>query len=347
VKLFEPLALGDLSLPNRIVMAPMTRNRAERTVPSTMAARYYGARSTAGLILTEAAQVSAQGQGYPDTPGIQTLEQIGAWRKVTEAVHGLGGRIFIQLYHVGRLSHSDYHGLRPAAPSPIATIGFIRTPSGTKEYEVPHALSAAEIAGVIEEFADASRAAREAGFDGIEIHGGQGFLIDQFIQSGTNERTDRYGGGVENRLRFALEVIEAVKASWEAERVAFLVSPGGNHKGIRDENPIETFSHLGRKLGGVGIGFLHVLEQPIVEVSPTALMRASFGGVLLSSEGYTKDTAEEAVASGAADLIAFGRAYTANPDLVERFRNGRELDYPDPLTFYAGGAKGYIDNLDP
>jgi N-ethylmaleimide reductase len=310
-----------------------------------MAARYYGARSSAGLIITEATQVSARGQGYPDTPGIHTTEQIEAWRQVTGAVHERGGRIFVQLSHAGRLSHSAYHGLRPIAPSPIAPTGFIRTPLGTKEYEVPHALKLAEIAEVVEEFAAASRAAAEAGFDGVEIHGGQGFLIDQFLQSGTNGRTDRYGGGVENRAALALEILEAVKGFWETDRVAFLVSPGGNHKGIQDEHPIETFSYLARQLGA-GIGFLHVLEQTIGELSPTVLMRENFRGALLSSEGYTMETAEAAVASGLVDLIAFGRAYTANPDLVERFREGRSLAYPDPLTFYSGGEAGYIDNLD-
>lgn len=346
MRLLEPFRLGELELPNRVVMAPMTRNRAVRTIPSPMAARYYGARASAGLIITEATQVSARGQGYPDTPGIQTAEQIEAWRKVTDAVHERGGRVFVQLSHAGRLSHSAYHGLRPVSPSPIAPAGFIRTPLGTKEYEVPHALTTLEIADVVEEFAAASRAAAESGFDGVEIHGGQGFLIDQFLQSGTNERTDRYGGTVENRVRFALEILEAVQGFWETERVAFLVSPGGNHKGIRDENPVETFSYLGKQLGGAGLGFLHVLEQPIGELSPTLLLRENFRGAMLSSEGYTMESAEAAVASGLADLIAFGRAYTANPDLVERFRDGRELAYPDPLTFYSGGEAGYIDNLD-
>ncbi len=345
MRLLEPLALGALTLPNRIVMAPMTRNRARGTVPSPMAVPYYAARSSAGLILTEATQVAAEGQGYPDTPGIHTREQVEAWRKVTDEVHGRGGRIFVQLAHAGRLSHSIYHGRVPVAPSPIAPAGFIRTPRGTMEYEVPHALSTAEVAATVDQFAAAARAARAAGFDGLELHGGQGFLIDQFLQTGTNARKDRYGGPAENRAAFALEIVEAVTGIWEKERVAFLVSPGGNHKGIRDADPVETFTHLARSLDG-RIGFLHVLEQPLGALSATELLRSAFGGRLLSSEGYTKESAEAALTAGAADLIAFGRAYTANPDLPERFRDGRELAYPDPLTFYAGGEKGYIDNLD-
>lgn len=268
---------------------------------------------------------------------------------MTGAVHEAGGRIFIQLSHVGRLSHSDYHGYPPAAPSPIAPEGFVRTPQGTKEYETPHALSADEVADVVEEFAAAARTAREVGFDGVELHGGHGFLIDQFLQSGTNQRSDRYGGGVANRVRFALEIVEVLQGIWERERIALAVSPGGNHKGIRDENPIETFGYLARKLGEVELGILHVMDYPIGppggEIGSKELMREHFPGALMASEGYTRDTAEAAVAAGAADLIAFGRAYTANPDLVERFRDDRELAYPDPLTFYSGGAQGYIDNL--
>jgi N-ethylmaleimide reductase len=347
VKLLDPFALGDLELPNRVVMAPMTRNRAAGTVPPRTAAPYYAARASAGLIVSEAVQVSPRGQGYADTPGLYTGAQREAWKLVTDAVHDRGGRIFVQLYHVGRLTHSDYHGFVPVAPSPSAPAGFVRTPKGLREYETPHELSTAEVADVVDEFARAASLALEAGFDGVELHGGQGFLIDQFVQSGTNRRTDRYGGTLENRVRFALEVLEAVSSVWDRERVAFAVSPGGNHKGIRDEDPIGTFTYLARRLSEAGLGLLHVMEQPIGEVSPTALLREAFSGPLLSSEGYTMETAEEAVVSGRADLIAFGRAYTANPDLVERFRDGRELEYHDPATFYAGGERGYIDNLSP
>lgn len=347
MKLLEPFALGELALPNRVVMAPMTRNRAAGTVPPRTAAPYYAARASAGLIVSEAAQVSPRGQGYADTPGLYTEEQREAWRRVTDAVHDRGGRIFVQLYHVGRLTHSDYHGFVPVAPSPLPPAGFVRTPKGLREYETPHELSAAEVADLVGEFARAASAAAGAGFDGVELHGGQGFLIDQFIQSGTNRRTDRYGGSLENRVRFALEVLEAVRGVWDRSRIAFAVSPGGSHKGISDENPIRTFTYLARRLDEAGLGLLHVMEQPIGEASPTGLLREAFRGPLLSSEGYTLETAEEAVASGRADLIAFGRAFTANPDLVERFRDGRELEYHDPATFYAGGERGYTDNLPP
>jgi N-ethylmaleimide reductase len=343
--IFEPLSLGTLELPNRIVMAPMTRNRAEGTVPSEMAVVHYAARSSAGLIVTEATQVSARGQGSPDTPGIHSDEQAAAWRRVTDAVHGEGGRIFIQLSHAGRLSHSDFHGMPPAAPSAVAPVGFIRTPRGVKQYETPWVPTTAEVPLLVEEFAAAARRARVAGFDGVVIHGGNGFLVDQFLQSGTNQRTDRYGGSVENRTRFALEVVEAVTGVFDRAVTGFTISPGGNHKGIRDDTPLETFTHAARALDQQGLGILHVLEQPINDVSPTRLMRECFRGVLMSSEGYTRDSAEEALQAGLADLIAFGRAFTANPDLVERLRSNARLALADPKTFYSGGAAGYIDNL--
>jgi len=343
MKLLEHFELGELALPNRIVMAPMTRNRAAGAVQSAMAVEHYAARASAGLIVSEASQVSVRGQGYRDTPGMHTPEQAQAWRRVTAAVHARGGRIFAQLYHVGRLSHSAFHGSLPVAPSAIAPVGFVRTPGGSKPYETPHALSTGEVAGVVDEFANAARLAKEAGFDGIEIHGANGFLIDQFLQSGTNKRTDRYGGSLENRLRFALEVVEAVAGVWGKDRVGLTLSPGGNHKGIRDESPIETFSAAARALDAAGLGYLHVMELSIGELRTTALMRENFGGTIMTSEGYTRESAEEALQTGVADLVAFGRAFTANPDLVERFRDDRELLLADPKTFYAGGAKGYID----
>jgi N-ethylmaleimide reductase len=310
-----------------------------------MAVIHYAARASAALIVTEAAQVSARGQGAPDTPGIHTDEQEAAWRRVTEAVHGNGGRILIQLSHVGRLSHSDFHGMPPAAPSDVKPVGFIRTARGVREYETPWVPSTAEVATLVDEFGAAARRARGAGFDGVVIHGGNGFLIDQFLQTGTNLRTDRYGGSIENRLRFPREVLEAVAGAWDKALVGFTISPGGNHKGIRDDDPLETFTHAARSLKENGLGFLHVLEQPVNDLSPTRLMRDNFPGVLMTSEGYTRDTAEQALQSGLADLVAFGRAFTANPDLVERFRVGARLALADPKTFYSGGAEGYIDGL--
>ena len=345
MKLFEPFRLGDLMLPNRIVMAPMTRNRATGTIPQAMAAVHYAARAGAGLIVSEGTQVSTRGQGYQDTPGIHTREQVRAWRAVTDAVHHAGGRMFVQLTHVGRLSHSDYHGLPPIAPSTVRPAGFIRTPKGSKPYETPWAPSTSEVSQLVDEFGRAAASAREAGFDGVEIQGSGGFLIDQFLQSGTNERTDRYGGSLENRLRFAMEVVEAVAGVWEKSRIGFTVSPGGNHKGIRDGNPLETFAGLSAALAQAGIGCLHVIEEPIGEVSPARLMREHFRGALVSSGSHTRDSAQEALQSGLADLVAFGRAFTANPDLVEKLRANARLSLPDPKTFYSGGAKGYIEEI--
>ncbi len=343
MKLFEPYLLGNLPLPNRICMAPMTRNRATGTVPQQMAVIHYAARAGAGLIVSEATQVSARGQGYQDTPGIHTAAQVQAWRAVTDAVHRGGGRMFVQLTHVGRLSHSDFHGAPPVAPSAVRPVGFIRTPRGMKPYEEPRVLSPAEVRQIVDEFGQAAARAREAGFDGVEIHGASGFLIDQFLQSGTNLRTDEYGGSLENRVRFALEIVEAVAGGWDKTRVGFTVSPGGGHKGIRDENPLETFAFAARSLDRQGVGYVHVLEEPINELSPARLVRENFKGALVSSGNYTRDSGEEALQSGVADLIAFGRAFTANPDLVEKLRAGARLFLPDPKTFYSGGAQGYID----
>lgn len=343
MRLFEPFVLGGLMLPNRIVMAPMTRNRSVGQLPSDWAVEHYAARAGAGLILTEATQVSARGQGAADTPGLYTQEQASAWRAVADAVHRAGGRIAVQLAHAGRLTHSDYHGSPPVAPSAVVPVGFVRTPRGTKSYETPWVPSTAEVADLVEEFAAAARLARTAGFDGVELHAAHGFLIDQFLQSGTNRRTDAYGGSPASRRRFALEVLEAVCAVWPAERVGMTLSPGGNHKGIADEDPIGTFTALARTLAEAGLGWLHVADVPLGDVRPSEFLRPVFAGPLLVSEGYTQATAEEVLVSGIADLVAFGRAFTANPDLVEKFRTGTVLDREDPKTFYSGGRTGYVD----
>ena len=251
--------------------------------------------------------------------------------------------MFVQLSHVGRLSHSDFHGLPPVAPSAAQLVGFIRTAKGSRPYETPWIPSTGEVSGLVDEFKRAAELARDAGFDGVEIHGASGFLIDQFLQSGTNRRTDRYGGSLENRLRFAREVVEAVAGSWDKSRIGFTVSPGGSHKGIRDDNPLETFAALASALDQQGVGYLHVMEEPIAELSPARLMREHFRGTLVSSGSYTRDSAEEALESGLADLVAFGKAFTANPDLVEKLRANERLALPDPRTFYSGGAKGYVE----
>ena len=343
MKLFEPFLLGDLSLPNRIVMAPMTRNRSVGQVQPEMAAEHYAARASAGLIIGEATQVSAQGQNTADTPGLHTEEQARAWRRVTDAVHGAGGRIVAQLAHAGRLTHSDFHGQPPVAPSAVMPAGFVRTPRGTKTYEAPWVPTEAEVPSLVDEFAAAAQWARQAGFDGVEIHGAHGFLIDQFLQSGTNTRTDAYGGDARRRRRFALEVLEAVQAVWPRERVGFTVSPGGNHKGIFDENPVETFGALVRDLSELRLGWLHVADQPLGDLRPSEFLRPLFAGPLIASEGYTRDTGEETLQAGSADLIAFGRSFTANADLVEKFRTGSRLDLADPKTFYTGGRVGYVE----
>jgi N-ethylmaleimide reductase len=342
VKLLEPYRLGDLELPNRVVMAPMTRNRAVGQVQHEWAIEHYSVRASAGLILSESTQVSARGQGAFDTPGLYNPEQTAAWKAVVDAVHAAGGRIMAQLGHAGRLSHSDYHGLTPVAPSAVLPPGFVRTPVATRSYETPWVPTAAEIPALVEEFAHAAQCAREAGFDGVELHGAHGFLIDQFLQSGTNLRTDSYGGSTKNRRRFALEVVEAVKGVWPAGRIGFTVSPGGNHKGIHDDDPVTTFAELARELSAAGLGWLHVADLPLGELLPSEFLRPVFGGTLIVSEGYTAASAERAVTSGSADLVAFGRAFTANPDLVEKLRRGEHLEQADPKTFYAGGRTGYV-----
>ena len=343
MKLFEPFLLGDLVLANRIVMAPMTRNRSVGQVQPPMAAEHYSARASAGLIIGEATQVSARGQNTADTPGLHTEEQAQAWKKVTDAVHNAGGHIVAQLAHAGRLTHSDFHGQLPVAPSAVRPAGFVRTPRGTKEYEVPWVPTEADIPSLVDDFAAAARWAQRAGFDGVEIHGAHGFLIDQFLQSGTNTRTDGYGGDARRRRRFALEVLEAVQGVWPRERVGFTVSPGGNHKGISDENPLETFGALARDLGARSLGWLHVADLPLGDLRPSEFLRPLFHGPLIASEGYTRDTAEEALQAGSADLVAFGRSFTANPNLVEKLRTGSRLDLADPKTFYAGGRVGYVE----
>jgi N-ethylmaleimide reductase len=349
MKLFQSLQLGPLSLPNRVVMAPMTRSRAVGTVPTALMAEYYAQRASAGLIITEATQVSAGAQGYPDTPGIHTPEQIEAWRAVTDAVHAAGGRIVVQLWHVGRISHSSYHaGQLPVAPSAIRPAGQLYTSAGLVEFETPRALETDEIPGIVADFAQASRNAREAGFDGVEIHGANGYLIDQFLQSGTNRRTDRYGGSLENRARFLLEVMRAVTGSIGADRVGLRLSPGGVFGDMHDDAPLDTAQYLGRALNALAPLYVHVVEtsqdsppEGMQGQSPTALLRATFEGAVITAGGYDLTSAEQALQEGQADLVGFARAYIANPDLVERLRTGAALAEPDGATMYGGSAEGY------
>lgn len=350
MRLLEPYRLGGITLPNRMVMCPLTRNRAPGGTPNGMMTEYYTQRATAGLIVTEGTQVGPLGQGYQDTPGIYTDEQRDGWRVITDSVHHAGGRIFSQLWHVGRVSHSYYHGGRPVAPSAIPPTGKAYTPEGMKDYETPHALSVAEIAGVVDEFRHGAKAAREAGFDGVELHGANGYLIDQFLQTGTNQRTDEYGGTPENRARFLLEILDAVTSVWPSECVGVRVSPAGGANGIHDADPVETFTHVAGQLNSRGLAYMHVIEAPVGTNSPderqvcsTELIRESYHGTLITAGGYTPETGEQVLQKGSADLVAFGRLFIANPDLVARVRDGAPLNEPDRATFYSSGPHGYVD----
>ncbi|MEU6263069.1 alkene reductase [Saccharopolyspora shandongensis] len=351
MRLLETYELGPLTLPNRVLMAPMTRSRAADTVPGPLNAEYYAQRASAGLIISEGTQVSALGQGYPYTPGIHAEQQQAGWRLVTNAVHEAGGRIFAQLWHVGRMGHTSVHGQTPVAPSAIQPAGTIFTPSGLQPVPTPRALAAGELPGIVEEFRQAARRARDAGFDGVEVHGANGYLLDQFLQTGTNHRTDSYGGSVANRARLLLEVTEAVIEVWGADQVGVRVSPGGTFNDIHDDDPAETFHYVAKALDEFGLAYLHVVEtsqasppQGLDHVGgPTALSRSAFSGTLITNGEYTRETAEKVLAEGTADLVAFGRPFIANPDLPERFERNAPLNEGDHDTYYGGDERGYID----
>lgn len=353
--LFSPVRLGDIPLANRVVMAPLTRSRAVAgQVPTPLAVDYYRQRATAGLIITEASQVSQQGQGYPDTPGIFTPEQVEGWKPVVEAVHGAGGRIVIQLWHVGRVSHPVFQpgGALPVAPSAIAANGSVYTHEGMKEYPVPRALETAEIPGIVAQYAHAASLAKEAGFDGVEVHAANGYLIDQFLRDGTNKRTDRYGGSVENRARFLLEVVEAVTGVLGGSRVGVRFSPTNAFNDIADSDPVGTFRTATEQLNRFGLAYLHVVE-PVAPGHPMGIpdgvppvaaeLRRAFTGPVILNGGYDAASAAAAVAEGRADAISFGLPYISNPDLVRRLQLGAPLAPADRATFYGGGAKGYTD----
>ena len=348
--LFTPFQIGPLQLPNRIVMAPMTRSRAgDGNVPTALNAEYYEQRAAAGLIVTEATQVSSQGVGYPGTPGIHTDAQIEGWRGVTDAVHRSGGRIFLQLWHVGRISHPSLQpdGALPVAPSAIAARGEAFTTSGPQPFVVPRALETSEIAGVVAQFAEGARHALAADFDGVEIHGANGYLIDQFLRDGTNRRTDRYGGSLPNRARFLLEVTEAVAGVWGAGRVGVRFSPWSDFNDMRDSDPPATFGYAALALAPFGLAYLHLVE-PVDGVPAGAdplapHLKAAFGGPLIVNGGYTSALAEAALARGEADLVSFAASFLANPDLPARLAHGAPLNTPDPATFYGGDHRGYTD----
>jgi N-ethylmaleimide reductase len=344
-RLLSSYRLGNLELKNRMVLAPMTRSRAiDGNVPNPLAATYYAQRAGAGLIVTEATQVSPQGVGYVRTPGIHSEAQVAGWRKVTDAVHAAGGKIFIQLWHVGRISHPDFHqGELPVAPSAINPEADVYTPLGPKKTVTPRALAEAELPFIVEQFRKGAENAKAAGFDGVEVHGANGYLLDQFTRDGANRRTDAYGGNVENRARLPLEVVDAVIGVWGRERVGYRISPNSPFNAMSDSNPAATFAYLAEQLGKRQIGYLHVVD-PIADANRLSpLLRRKFDGSYIVNGGFTAETAEAAIRSGEADLVAFGASYLANPDLPERFRKRAPLNQPDTTTFYQGEAKGYTD----
>jgi N-ethylmaleimide reductase len=344
--LFQPFALGPLELPNRIVMAPMTRNRADASdAPHALNALYYGQRAEAGLIVTEATQILPQGKGYPGTPGIYSPAQIAGWRLVTDAVHAKGGRIFAQLWHVGRISHPSLQpdGALPVAPSALQPAGQAMTASGLQPFVTPRALATEEIPGLIAAYGRAARNAREAGFDGVELHGANGYLIDQFLRSSTNRRTDAYGGSVQNRARLLLEVADALVEAVGAARVGIRLSPVNPFNDISDADPAATFGHAAAELGRRKLAYLHVVQLGDDGRFDWLALRRAFGGAFIVNGGYDLARAEAVIQSGGADLVAFAAAYLANPDLVERLRRGAPLNAPDRATFYGGDARGYTD----
>ena len=343
--ILTPFQLGPHTLRNRVVMAPMTRSRAgEGNAPTPLTATYYTQRASAGLLITEATQVSPQGVGYPFTPGIHSDAQMKAWKQVTQAVHQKGGLIFLQLWHVGRISHPSLQpeGALPVSASAVAPEGKVFTFTGPQDFVTPRALELAEIPGVVEQFAHGARLALEAGFDGVEIHGANGYLIDQFLRDGTNHRTDAYGGPVENRARFLVEVVEAVVGVWGADRVGVRLSPTSPFNSMSDSDPVATFGHAARELDRFGLAYLHLVE-PVGTQVVAPVVRQLFHGPMILNGGYDLATGDAAIASGAADLVSFGQLYLANPDLPERFAEGAPLNPADPTTFYGGSEKGYVD----
>lgn len=349
--LLSPARVGPYELHNRLVMAPMTRNRAGRSsVPHPMNALYYAQRASAGLIITEGAQVSPQGAGYPYTPGIHNAEQVQGWRLVTDAVHRNGGRIFLQLWHVGRISHPSLqpNGALPVAPSAIRPEGHAYTYDGLQPFVAPRALELNEIPEVIAQFRDGARHALEAGFDGVEIHAANGYLIDQFLRDGTNRRVDAYGGSVANRARFLLEVVEEVAQVWGANRVGVRLSPINPFNSMYDSDPQITFEHVADHLGRRGLAYLHMVEvdeseETTGQVVSFRRFREVFGGTYIANGGFSFERANAYLAQSDADLISFGRLFLANPDLPERLAKRAPLNVPDHATFYGGDERGYTD----
>lgn len=352
--LLQPVDLHDLTLRNRVVMAPMTRGRAGAArIPNRLMAEYYAQRSSAGLVITEGTTISEEANGWNESAGIYTDEMAEGWKRTTSAVHKKGGLIFLQLWHTGRASHSSFHGGKPAvAPSAIKiNEPYIHTPLGKQPHEVPRALETSEIPRIVEDYRRAAERAKEAGFDGVEIHAANGYLIDTFLQSKTNHRTDEYGGSVENRYRFLKEIVEAVTSVWPAHRVGVRLSPNGTYNDMGSTDFREQFMFVARELDRFGLAYLHAMDglgmgfHELGEPMTLREFREVFHGPLMGNVGYTKETAEDAIAAGAADLISFGRPFISNPDLVERFRNDWPLAETAPMSdwYSPTGAKGYTD----
>ncbi|MBK4738888.1 alkene reductase [Noviherbaspirillum pedocola] len=343
--LFDPIKIGDLELPNRVIMAPLTRSRAvgEGRVPNALMAEYYAQRASAGLILSEATAVTPQGVGYANTPGIWSDEQVDGWKRVTDAVHAAGGRIFLQLWHVGRISDPIFlDGDLPVAPSAVQPAGHVSLVRPKKEYVTPRALDIEEIPGIVAAYRKGAENAKRAGFDGVEIHGANGYLLDQFLQDKTNRRTDAYGGSIENRSRLMLEVTDACIAVWGANRVGMHLAPRCDAHDMGDSNPAATFGYVARELGKRGIAFICAREA----IGPDSLgpqLKTAFGGVYIANEGMTRASAEGLIEAGKADAAAFGKDFIANPDLPRRLERNAPLNPQRPDTFYAPTAEGYTD----
>ncbi|MEM7550161.1 MAG: alkene reductase [Bacteroidota bacterium] len=351
LKLLEPASLGDLELKNRIALSPMTRSRAPESVPTDLMAKYYKQRSSGGLLITEATQIAADGIGYPWTPGIYTDEQTEGWKKVVDAVHEDGAYIFNQIFHEGRIAHPHFlNGDKPIAPSAVKPKGQTFTGEGMKDLVEPREMGIDDIERVIAAFKLSAENAKKAGFDGIEIHGANGYIIDQFLQDGTNKRTDEYGGNIENRARFLFEVLEETISIWGENKVGLRLSPSGLLNDMSDSHPTEHFKYVIEKLNDYPLAYLHLVE-PLIPVDKlpkysknvAADFRAFYNGFVIANGGYTRETGEEALQAGNADMIAYGKPFLANPDLPKRFELGVDLNKADESTFYGGDEKGYTD----
>lgn len=342
--LFDPLQLGPLTLPNRVVMAPLTRLRGTPDhIPTPIIAEYYAQRASAGLIISEGTPVSPMGVGYAQVPGIWSEQQTEQWSRITAAVHKAGGRIFAQIWHVGRVSHPIFlNGQLPVAPSPIAPEGFVSLVRPQKPFETPRALSIEEIHSTIADYKRGAQNAKAAGFDGVELHGANGYLIDQFLQSGTNHRTDAYGGPIENRARFLLEAVDAVSEVWGADRVGMHLAPRGGYMSVSDANPAETFGYVATELGKRKLAFLMSREHEGPDWL-TPQLKQQFGGVYIANEGFTGETANAAIERGDCDAVGFGKLFISNPDLPARLAREATLTPPNPDTFYTHTPEGYID----